>query len=303
MTHGPQDDEGIVTIVSAVLVLALLVTGFATAMHTYIPRWGVEAETDWDASVGSVLTEATRGVSGKVGTSVPVAAWIPPAPEPQSLDVPFIGRAAPVRPSGSVTFEPACGSVTFTHALANGTVVTDLASAPTGCLVLRGDSAYSSGFEYRVEHGGVLRIDGGDAVVLAGMPIDLVPSTMHPYEVAWTVLQLRGAPMTTSVSADGVGIDFAPGAWSVDPPADANAASAAMTLTTAYPAAWEQWLEARFGAADLADGSFEVACVPDCSVGADGLGTVRVDLEGPDSGAGLDLRLSLAYAASGVTLR
>lgn len=298
------DDEGIVTVVSVVIVLALLVTGFATAMHTYIPRWGVEAETDWDAAVGGVLTDATRAVSGKIGTGVPVAAWIPAAPEARSVDIPFIGRALPVPPDGSVAFEPTCGSVTFTHALADGSEVTDVASAPTGCLVVRGSSAYSTGFTYRVEHGGVLRIDGDDAVVLAGMPVDLVPSTVHPYEVSWTILQLRGAPTTTSVSADGVGVDLAPGAWSVDRPTDANAASATMTLRTAYPAAWWRWLDARFDAAGVGAAAYDVACVPvDCSLDADGLGAVRLRVEGPSASSDLDLRLGLAYAASGVTLR
>lgn len=309
-----KDDQGVAGVIGVVLVLAVLVTAYGNAVRTDLPAYGADAERAWDDAVGSALRQFGRAMADGLTAGAPMAATLPPQPEPRALDVPLLGRAAPLPASALVSFVPGCASLTATHALADGSEVTDLRAGSTGCLRFQSEPVYSAPFAYRVELGGVLRVQGERAVVLAGPALELDATTPTEYRVAIGVPGLRGEPATTSVGAGGVRIDLVSGPYAGEIEQAPNAGSAKWRLETAYPDAWRTWLETRFDASGFVEhrvspgagespGDYAITCSPaDCSRGPDGTGIVEVTIHGPRTDTP-DLKLSVTYSLFDVNVR
>lgn len=300
MSDLRRDDAGLAEVVGAALLLALMTTALAVAVTTTLPRWGADAEHAWDRATADAVLDLSNGLAESTTNGAPVNGRLPSSVEPKALEIPLVGRAEAVRAEGWAGFEPSCGAFELSHTLEDGSVVADVEERASGCLVVRGVGTYTQGFLYQLEHGGVLRIDGGRAVVLRGPPVEAVANGTTA-EFALTTVDARGAPSTGSVGDAGLTVDFARGPGTLDRPAGPNADRVDLALSTAYPEAWRDWYEERLSAGLDAD-DYDVACVPaDCSLDTDGLGKVEVAVEGPEDDAA-DVRFTLAYAEYGVVV-
>ena len=288
--------------VGFVLLLGALIAYYGYVAQEDVPRWGAEAEQGWDRQVGDALVRLDRAATASVGTTSAVTVLVPPAPEPRAFDMPLVGRAAPARPAGTLSFAPACGGVLAEHHVA-GSTIRDVVDGAKGCLVFRGDPSYSAPFGYRGELGGMLRVQGDKASVLAGPPLDLAREG-PTYRVSLTLVGLTGAYGSLGADRAGVTVDLLPGAASVETANPPNAAHATWTFTTPYPDAWRTWFDDQLSQAGF-DAAGNYACTK-ADGRCPGLGAdqVRIVLKGPDAdGATLDLRLSLSYVAYTVVLR
>lgn len=308
-----EDDRAVAGAIGIILMLAVAVTAYAHAVRMNIPVYGEEAEREWDEYVSAAFQQMARSVAEGMETGSPVATTIPMPPAPRSIDIPFLGSAAPQSASGSVRFEGTCASATATHTLGSGQVVSDLQGGPTGCVAFHAEPVYSGAFGYRYELGGILRLQSGRAVVLAGPPLELDPTGPAEYRVSLSLPGLRGDAVTSSTDAADVHVDVVPGPAATEVEQAPNAAEITWTLETAYPSAWKTWFQTRFAQAGFvadrsaplpgqSSGDYAVACDPvDCSI-ADGVGHVVITIEGPRTDA-QDVKLSLTYGLADVNVR
>ncbi len=305
-TTAVRDDRAIAGILGFILLLAVLITVYAQIVSTDVPRWGAEVETTWDGTIRTSMSDLSRAlrVDAQAG---PTTVIIPPPPEGTGFDIPILGKAKPIAPNGALTFYPRCGSFSATHTLASGANIVDLTNVSSGCVRFVTSPAYSAPIEYRIEFGGLLRIQGDRAVVLAGPPVLALNDSVATHRLSLTVPSLTGPGAASSSSAGVARVHVTPGLLA---PADAivaaNAASATWTLRTAYPSAWKLWFVSMLKDANFTDSrpspgpgrsaaDFNVVCVPvDCSVGADNLGSVRVTFYGPRTDRD-DLLLGVAH--------
>ena len=294
-----RDDSGIAGVVGFVLLFAVALAIFARSVHTDLPAYGAEAERSWDGDVASAFRQADAALALHDGP--PATISVPPPPDPRALDAPLLGHAEPVRATGVVAFVPSCAAFTATHTLANGSTVSDVWGGSTGCLTFLAATPYSAPFGERIEFGGVLRVQGGRAVVVQGPPVELTITSPTVYRVSLGLSGLRGPAATFSIDRVPVRVDLVPGPSTAELEQAPNAASAQWTLATQYPGAWKAWWSARIDQSGFAGAS--VVCQPvDCSLGATGRGFVIISLAGP-AASGADMRLSVAYGLTNVGLR
>lgn len=309
-----SSDSGVAGVIGVILILAVVITAYANAIRTDLPKFGAEGEHAWDRSTGDRLTQFTRALAEGLTAGAPLATIVEGPPKPRGVDVPLLGHAEPFAASGTIAFVPECASFSGDHTLASGVRIEDLRASAGGCLSFQAAPVYSPAFAYRVELGGMLRVQGDRAVVLSGPSLELDASNPNSYRVAIGVPGLRGDSTTTSVGATNARVDLVPGPFSVEVERSPNAASAEWRLRTAYPTAWKAWYETRLEQAGFlpvrsspgpggSSSDYSVVCAPvDCAQDAQGLGTVVVRIEGPRVD-GDDLRLSLSYGIFDVNLR
>lgn len=314
MRRLKEDDRGIAGAIGVLLILAVMVTAWANAMRTQIPLYGADAEDAWDREVSRTLSEFSRALGAGLTAGAPMAMIIPPPAEPRALDVPLLGRAEPHSASGMIAFLPACASFTGSHRLTNAVTIDDLREGATGCLTFQAMPIYGPGFGYRVELGGILRVQDDRAVVLAGPPLEMDASIPTEARIAIGLPGLRGAASSASVGGTSARVDLIPGPYAGEVEQTPNAASADWRFETAYPQAWKVWFETRlaqagFVASRVSPGvgqsasDFTLACDPvDCSRAASGMGALVVHLEGPRTD-GDDLKLSVTYGIFDVNIR
>lgn len=288
--------------VGFVLLLGALIAYYGYVAQNDVPRWGAEAEQNWDRQAGDALLRLDRAAGAGVGAGTAVTVLVPPAPEPRVFDMPLVGRAAPSRPVGTLSFAPACGGLVAEHVVGASTI-RDVAGGAKGCLVFRGDPHYSASFGYRGELGGMLRVQGDKASVLAGPPLELAREGAT-YRVSLTLVGMSGPYASLGADRAGVTVDLLPGAASLETASPPNAAQATWTFTTPYPAAWRTWFDDQVSQAGF-DATGNYACTKADARCADlAADQVRVVLKGPDAtGATLDLQLSLSYVEYAVVLR
>jgi hypothetical protein len=309
-----QDDSGVAGAIGIVLVLAVVIAAYGNAVRTEIPVFGAAAERQWDQDVGETFRQLSRSLGAGLTAGAPMATLIPPPPAPGAVEIPILGRREPVPPGGVVGFMPSCASLSATHEVTDGRVINDLRAGAIGCLTFQSETVYSPSFAYRVEMGGLLRVQGERAVVLAGPPLELDAGSPDERRVALGVPGLRGDASTSTIAASSGRIDLVPGPHSGEIEQEPNAANASWQLTTSYPEAWRTWFETRFSqagfvAARAAPGpgqssaDFVLSCAPaDCTRGPDGLGTLTVRIEGPRTDTN-DLKLSLTYGLFDINVR
>lgn len=297
-TATTPDDEGVAAVVGIAVLLAIGVSVYAYELNTAVPRFGAEAERAWD---GSLADSAAAFASGIDAGGASVSLVVPSPPQAEALDVMLIGRAEPAPPDGAVVFEPSCGSVSLEHETASGTEVEDLTDVTTGCLRIVTTPVFTDGYAYVVEFGGVLRIEGGRAVVLAGPPFETKPDDDGD-QFSLTMPILEGPALAISSAHTGVAVDAAPRSWTSDDTTLANAAEVVLTLTTKHPEAWATWYGSRFEVAGFDAADYSAECVPAaCDLDGDGFGTVRIELEG-SGGTGNDIVLSLSTGTMAVDI-
>ncbi|HWH09057.1 MAG TPA: hypothetical protein VNX21_07640, partial [Candidatus Thermoplasmatota archaeon] len=150
-------------------------------------------------------------------------------------------------------------------------------------------------YAYLVENGGLLRVQGDRAAVLAGPALELKAETGR-YVASLTVVEMRGDAAGVGASRSAVPIDLVPRPGSTESLAASNAASATWTLRSAWPAAWAAWFGGQMAAAGL-DPDLNWACVAgDARCPGLAADEARVQLHGPEANALVpDLSVSLSY--------
>ncbi|MFA5861331.1 MAG: hypothetical protein WDA16_06505 [Candidatus Thermoplasmatota archaeon] len=307
------DERALAGAIGIILMLAVAVTVYAHTVRGNIPVYGEQAEHAWDERVSTAFQDLGRSIAGGISTGAPVTGTIPAPPPPEKISLPFLGSAGPVAPAGTVAFAPACTRASVLHTLGSGQIVTDLAGGSNGCLTFHATTLYSPPFGYAIEMGGVLRVQGQSAVILAGPPLQLDPATPTEYRIALALPGLRGSAASASADSADVHVDVVPGPSASEVEQEPNAARATWTFDTSHPAAWKTWLDARFVQAGLvasrasplpgqSSSDYSIACVPvDCSTAAGG-GQVNVVIEGPRTDM-QDIRLSITYGLADVSIR
>lgn len=271
-----DDDSGVAAVVGAVLLLALLTTLYASILREDVPRAGAEAEAAWQGQVERALLLLATSAANDGGGAVSV----PHAELADPISFPVLGLAAtPAPASGALTLEPRCGSVNITHVVPAGTIV-DVNDVPTACLRVAGQPVYGDAFEYRVEHGGVLLVEGDRAVVLAGPPLRLgIAGPNLTIDLQLAVIE--GPADARGFASHPLLVDMAPTHVARDATTGPNARSAAITFESRHPAAWSAWLAWRAAEAGLPAASYGVLCeFASCGTGLDGLGNVTLQLHG-----------------------
>ncbi|HVL48940.1 MAG TPA: hypothetical protein VM889_10320 [Candidatus Thermoplasmatota archaeon] len=297
-----------------ILMMALAVTVYANAVRSDIPVYGMDAESAWDAEIAGALRQLSRSTGQGLAEGAPVTVLLPPPPPARAVEMPFIGGAVPFSPSGTVFFDPRCGSFGATHVAGDGSAVTDLVSGSTGCLAFDAQPVYSKAFGYRMEYGGLVRVQGDRAIVVSGPPLEVEAVSPGEYRASLGLPGLRGHAISASNDAGSVRVDLVPGPAAREIEDAANARNATWTLVTEHPAAWKSWFESRFAQAGFtasrtaplpgqSAADYTLRCMPvDCSVGASGKGTLVVTLEGPRTDVA-DLRLSFSYGVYDVNVQ
>lgn len=303
-TTAPTNDDAVILPVSVLLILAAAVTVYAQAAQVLVPAWGGDAEEAWDGEIAASFFNMRGLMHANIATLSPTTGSVPSAPQPRSLEVLFLGKTTPFHAEGTLTFEPNCGRWDATHTVAGATIV-DVAGGSRGCVAFQAGTIYTTPYAYRIEHGGVVRIQGDGAVVLAGPPLDIERASPSHLRASLSLASLLG----NGGSRSGGGADtveFSPLATTQDTGGAPNAERLLWTLDTFSPAAWKSWFDATFESAGLvamraspgpgeSAADYAVACEPaDCSVGPDGMGRVAVSVEGPRTDV-RDIDLALAY--------
>ncbi len=308
-----RDDRALAGALGLVLMLAVMVTLYASAVRNDIPVYGEDAERAWDHEIASTFRQLGRATGQAIAEGAPVSATLPAPPEPKAIDVPLMGRTEPLQPSGSVSFRPDCASFTATHVLGDGTRVEDLTNGARGCIGFRATPVYSRAFGYDMEFGGVVRVQGNRSVVIAGPPVELQASSPNEHRVSIALPGLRGYASSISNDASNVGVNLIPGPSAREVERAANAREATWVLETAHPAAWKTWFGTQLGQSGLvasranpgpgeSGADYTLSCMPiDCTVGPSGRGTVTLALHGPRTDAA-DLKLSFTYGLYDVNL-
>lgn len=307
------DETGVAGVVGIALMIAALVTLYSNAVTSGIPIQGAQAEAEWDEMLGETFRALSGSFTDALASDTPIAAGIPEPPRADVLSVPFLRDHEALPPAGSISFAPSCAALAASHTGIDGARIEDLRRGATGCIEFRSETLYSPNFGYRVEFGGVLRIQDDRAVVLSGPPLDLDATDPSTYRVTLGVPGLRGASSVVSVGASGARVDLIPGPHALETERAPNAGVIEWRLETRYPEAWRTWFEMRFDSADFVDSrpspapgesaaDVMLTCVPvDCRVGPGGTGTLVVRIEGPRTDAD-DLRLSETYAVFDVEI-
>lgn len=297
-----SDDDAVATVVGFVLVLALVVSMYAHVARVDVPRWGADAELAWDARAQDALGLAAAAATQRLAEPGESTILLPPAPEARSVDVPFLGPLRPLPPAGSVTFEPSCASFTATHVAAGGALVVDAQNLSTGCLVVSGRTTYSSPFQYRIEMGGLVRVQRDGAVVLTPPALDAAASA-SAVNVTLALPSLEGPATGATTELANAQLSFAARGTAAGAAAAPNAQRVQWTMETRDPAAWSAWANASLSRAGIPTAQFRVTCSPaDCSAPS-GAGEVVVRIEGPRADATADVRWALSHGVVVVALR
>lgn len=287
--RASRRDEGVASALGAVLVLALLVTAYAYQARVALPQHGRDAEDAWSASLALAAQEiARRADAGEPGASL-----VPAAVSPQPVPLFPFGSASPARAGGVAAFDPGCASFNASHTLGSASIV-DVANGSRGCLSLEIQPAYGDAVRYVVEWGGVLRVQGASAVVLAGPPLTLAPGP-NATLVRLELPAFAGSATSVSFAQAGARVLLAPGGDAVDPVVAANAETLTWTLDTAHPAAWRAWLAQALARSGLDASAYSLRCdLPACALAPNGHGRVTLDLAGPLP-SGPDLALAFGH--------
>lgn len=250
------DDRAVAGVVGFVLVLAAAVTYYSYAAQNEVPRIGAQNERGWDATVGAALVRLAHSAGDRAGTDTTVREVLPPAPDPPTQTMPFLAPLRSAGASGSVGFEPGCASAELTHTVGTLTVP-DITSGARGCLTFLGQTAYAEPFVYHLELGGILRVQGDKAAVLAGPPLD-VTST----RIALTLIDLRGEAQTLGVDSAETLLTLSPRPGALELGNSENALLARWTFTTSFPEAWRDWYMSRLSSAGIAATSTVTCTTP-----------------------------------------
>lgn len=287
-----RDDRAVAGVVGFVLILAAAVTYYSFAAQNEVPRTGAMNERAWDAKAGAIASELARSAGQNAGTFASVHEAFPPAPEAPTQLVPFLSPLHSSRATGTMSFNPLCGGATLTHESA-GAVVMDLVDSAKGCFTFEGRTSYAEAFAYRIEHGGILRIQSDQTAVLGGPPMDIT-TVDGVTRISLTLLDLRGPAQSVGVDRTNVVVNLVPRPGSLEVASSTNAENATWSLTTSYPEAWNAWFVAR-----LAEGGAAATTSFTCpGVGSGpqrGDCQLQVNLAGPAT-------LSVSYGRYDVTL-
>lgn len=306
-------DDGIAAVVGALLMLAVGLTALTLVARADLPRYGEAAERAWDEELVAVANAITVAVSTLEPGRGEVLVPLPPPKTPEGIDIPLLGTLTPSAATGTVSWNPSCTILNATHTAWSGANVNDIVNGSAGCLSMKADHLYAIPTLYRIELGGLLRIQGDRAIVLAGPALTYSTANATEHRVS-VVFPLVGGPAQTGSLHQGARADLVPGPHAAESSPSANAEAAVWTFHTAYPRAWSAWWETTLRAA----GSLEdrpgatggesprdhrVECLPsNCAVGASGLGAVQVTIHGPRTDRN-DLALSISTTSYVLALR
>lgn len=303
------DEGGVVGIVAFVLIFALAITLYGYAAQNDVPRWGVEAEGLWDDQIQATLGALARAASSEVASGASAVGVVLPAPpDPRSLDVPLIGKREPLRPTGATRFDPTCASFSATHVSAGGAPIDDLVGGARGCLVFEAHPAYGAPFAYRVEHGGLLRIQEGRALVFVGPSLDLNASGLDGsglpvHAVTLSLPGLRGTGVSVSNDRSSVAVDLVPSLVAAESPTAPDAVAATWRIESEYAEAWKTWFDERLELAGIGASAVTSVCAPP-DASCPSRPAMSVTFVGPESGAlRNDVALAITYGSYTVTLR
>lgn len=242
-----SNDEAVAAVVGFVLIIAAAITAYSIAAQNEVPRIGARNERAWDADVGAGFIRLASAMGERAGSDAAVREILPAAPEAPSQTVALLKPLHSVRATGSLEYATQCGGATLTHFA--GVVVNDLVDGAKGCLTFQGANSYAEPFSYRIELGGVLRLQGEQAAVLVGPPLKV-----QGRNVSLTLSDLGGTPQSIGVDRASAPVTFAPKAGALEVGSSPNAQQAAWTFTTNYPEAWQRWYQDRLGGVGLTTG-------------------------------------------------
>jgi hypothetical protein len=257
-----QDDHGVAAVVGFVLILAVAISYYAYVAKSDVPRWGEENENAWNENVGNAMTALARDAGTGVVNHASIAGTVPQPPEPHSFDVPLIGRTQPVPPDGTIAMQSGCAFWNVTQP--GGPMFTSTAN---GCLDFQASPVYTAPFGWRVEYGGLLKLQGTSAFLASGPPLKLRvlkddTGTPVQYQIAITLIDLRGPGKSGSASSANVPVDLIAGTGAVDSTLS-TPDSVTWEFKTKYPDAWKNWLDGRLRGADFEPAAYSVVKTAD----------------------------------------
>lgn len=288
-----EDDRAVAGVVGFVLILAAAVTYYSYAAQSQVPRIGADNEEAWDAAVGDALTRLAQSAGERVGTGASAREVIPSPPEAPTQTMIFLAPLRSARAESSLAYTndtSSCGSTTLTHEKATITIA-DLVNGSQGCVTFRGETAYAPSFAYRLELGGLLRIQSDRAAVVVGPPLKVDRD-----HVALTIYDVEGATQTLGAGGADVTVSLTPRPSAIEVTSLMNADAITWSLVTSYPEAWRDWYQERFVAANVGLDASIVCANPGASGPARGPCTLTLEVLDPTSLAisygGYDLRLA-----------
>jgi hypothetical protein len=277
-------------VVGFVLILAAAITAYSYAAQNEVPKRGAQSEQAWMSQAGSSLTSLAHSAGAQAGASTTARTLVEPPPDAPSQTIPFLAPIRSARASGTLSFDPECGGARLTHAIpSSSTAIVDLADAAKGCLAFDPQPAYAERTAYAFENGGILRLQGDKAYVVAG-PSMTLSSIPGKTTAAITLVGLSGAAQSLGIDAE-LPVELAPKVGSLEVIAPSNAMAATWSFTTSHPAAWIAWFQQQIDAAG----------VPGAIVTQTGANGVDVNIVG-DNTQPLDVSLSVSYGRYDVTL-
>jgi hypothetical protein len=195
-----------------------------------------------------------------------------------------------------LVFDDASGATSGGGGVVAGQTISPYPATPTayegGSLVVTADNTRFPDQTYVLEHGAVLRVQGGTAVVAVAPRFDVVPTATQTI-VEWDLPSLQG-PSRSLAGAGSATVLLDRAATGLQ--MRATTAQLVLTIPTAYPAAWGAYLGQEFAEADLTDpGEFELDVLSDAVV---------VTIHGTSSSATTnDVFLAFTQADIGIDIR
>lgn len=284
------DDRGVAAVVGFVLILAAAITVYSYEAQNEVPRMGARNEGAWQDSVGDSLATLAQSAAAEAGAGTSVRGTVAAPPAAPSLGIPFLRPIYSARASATVQMDPECGGATLNHSLPGlGTSINDLVGAGKGCLRFISQPAYAESVQFVIENGGIVRVQGSDAIVLAGPSLTL--SKVDGRTVAAiTLVNLSGLAQAQGIDS-ALPIELTPKASALEVLSSGNAEYVRWDVRTAHADAWARWFDQQIAASGL-QGEADAVTTPT---------GVRVDVWGPNASSG-DVVLSVSYGRYDVTL-
>jgi hypothetical protein len=285
-----NDDHGVAGVVGFVLILAAAITAYSYAAQNEVPKRGAQNEEAWMSGAGSSLASLAHAAGAQAGAGTSPRALIAAPPDAPSQTIPFLAPIRSAKASGALSFDPDCGGATLAHAIpSSATAIVDLADAAKGCVKFDPQPAYAERTAYLIENGGILRLQGDKAFVVAGPGLTL-ENEPGKTTAAITLVSLSGAAQSLGVDAE-IPIGLTPRMGSLEVVAPTNAMATTWTFTTSQPAAWLAWFQQQIDASGASG----------ATVSQTGPQTIEIHILG-DNTQPLDVSLSVSYGRYDVSL-
>lgn len=281
-----SDDQGVSTVIGAVVILAILGTSLVYVNTSYVPRQGAALElqgaAQTEAALAALSATLRSGVAGPTAFDIPLHA--------ESGAPPLLSGVvlSPVRAMGRADVDPTATRVTVSAVLdappggvpAGDPMRTDLGAGkmrlyllgnattgfPLGALTTQVGGAYQKVSEHRVEGGLLLtnRSDGSTALGPAGLLVDASDATV----ATWRLPVLSGGIQEVS-GGSSAQVGLRPGPESAL--GGGRAYNVSIRLETANLGAWASAMRSAVGtlgivnqtvSGDIDNGTLDVVILP-----------------------------------------